>query len=402
MPFSNSDPYHARGYPPRMHSPSSSSMGRASSPHSSSHRPHPYRRSPNPHSTTATPQPEQQHLRMTLPPLPPPNLLGGGAFKFSSTYDVPSPRERDYPPLTHDQSWRSPVTTAGRPASSGSVGDRSRTPSQRLAGEGRAPLHLPPLHSISGGTSRSGETSPNSAAPTMYLPPREAASSSSTRISPRSRPQPPPPSYGDYEPAYPPRPQHAHAHELHHRHDPGSIYRAEERYRDEMYERGNPPAFPQHPHASRTHMYDPPSPLRQVHHALPGMTQVQFPLPGYYGGPPPDAAMSMSMGRQRSHSSAPGFSRPTTGDEEGGRENAAGQSRRVAHLMSEQKRRESINSGFQALRTTVPTTSATDSKAIILKKAVAHINHLEGLLKRHNIEFTPGEACEDAEGKKDQ
>ncbi|WVQ70585.1 hypothetical protein IAR50_000104 [Cryptococcus sp. DSM 104548] len=405
MPFSNSDPYHARGYPPRMRFPSSASIGHTSPPHSSSHRPHPYRRSPNPNFSTTTPQPEQLP-RITLPP---PNL-GGGTFKFASTYDAPSPRDREYPSLMHEASWRSPSTTAGRPVSSEGMGEHSRTPSQRLASDGRMPLHLPPLHSISGGSSsRAGETSPSTATPTMYPPTRGEpipSSSSSSRVSPRSRP-PPPPSYVDYEPSYPRPPVHGHGHDSHHRHNAGSIYRAEERYRDESYDRGPPPPGfpPQHAHAVRPHMYDPPSPIRQVQHAPPGMTQLQFGPPEYYGGTPPDAGMGMGMGmgmgRQRSHSSAPGFSRPTTGEEEG-KENAAGQSRRVAHLMSEQKRRESINSGFQALRTTVPTTSATDSKAIILKKAVAHINHLEGLLKRHNIEFTPGEAWEDAEDKKDQ
>lgn len=43
--------------------------------------------------------------------------------------------------------------------------------------------------------------------------------------------------------------------------------------------------------------------------------------------------------------------------------------------------RRSINTGFQALRKVVPSASPTDSKAVILRKAAAHIAQLETLLR---------------------
>lgn len=110
-----------------------------------------------------------------------------------------------------------------------------------------------------------------------------------------------------------------------------------------------------------------------------------------------------------SQSSLPGVSRPSTGEEETstGEVVSQGQSRRLAHLMSEQKRRESINSGFQALRATLPTSLSTDSKAVILRKAVSRISYLEGLLQKNNISFSDagtssaGSWEQDQEGKKE-
>jgi hypothetical protein len=52
----------------------------------------------------------------------------------------------------------------------------------------------------------------------------------------------------------------------------------------------------------------------------------------------------------------------------------------------------SINSGFQALRNALPSSIPTDSKAIILRKAVSHIQQLEGLLRRAGIEPIPSGA----------
>lgn len=57
--------------------------------------------------------------------------------------------------------------------------------------------------------------------------------------------------------------------------------------------------------------------------------------------------------------------------------------RRQAHIASEQKRRQSINEGFEDLRRAVPTCSnASDSKAVILRKAVNYINQLSGEVAR--------------------
>lgn len=52
-------------------------------------------------------------------------------------------------------------------------------------------------------------------------------------------------------------------------------------------------------------------------------------------------------------------------------------SRRQAHIASEQKRRQSINEGFEDLRRCVPNcTNAGDSKAVILRKAVNYLRQL--------------------------
>lgn len=45
----------------------------------------------------------------------------------------------------------------------------------------------------------------------------------------------------------------------------------------------------------------------------------------------------------------------------------------------------SINTGFQALRVALPSAIPTDSKAIILRKAVSHITRLEALLHKAGI-----------------
>lgn len=53
-------------------------------------------------------------------------------------------------------------------------------------------------------------------------------------------------------------------------------------------------------------------------------------------------------------------------------------SRRHAHILSEQRRRENINGGFQLLKSSVPACKGSqDSKAMILKKAVEYILYLE-------------------------
>lgn len=67
----------------------------------------------------------------------------------------------------------------------------------------------------------------------------------------------------------------------------------------------------------------------------------------------------------------------------------------------------SINSGFQALREALPTSLSTDSKAVILRKAVSRISYLEGLLQKNNISFSDagsssaGSWEQDQEGKKE-
>lgn len=63
-------------------------------------------------------------------------------------------------------------------------------------------------------------------------------------------------------------------------------------------------------------------------------------------------------------------------------------SRRHAHILSEQRRRENINGGFQQLRNSVPYCRGTQlSKAVILKKAVEYIAALEEEV--YNLRYRP-------------
>ncbi|CAG8528773.1 10553_t:CDS:2 [Ambispora leptoticha] len=67
--------------------------------------------------------------------------------------------------------------------------------------------------------------------------------------------------------------------------------------------------------------------------------------------------------------------------------------RRLAHILSEQKRRENINSGFEELKNIVPTCRGhADSKAVILRKAVRYIQNLESeveKLRQQNGNLSP-------------
>ncbi|KAI1306269.1 hypothetical protein EDD11_004823 [Mortierella claussenii] len=56
----------------------------------------------------------------------------------------------------------------------------------------------------------------------------------------------------------------------------------------------------------------------------------------------------------------------------------------MAHIVSEQKRREKINGGFDELKSVIPECAQnTDSKATILRKAVDRILELEEELRRY-------------------
>ncbi|SJX64772.1 uncharacterized protein SRS1_15203 [Sporisorium reilianum f. sp. reilianum] len=65
--------------------------------------------------------------------------------------------------------------------------------------------------------------------------------------------------------------------------------------------------------------------------------------------------------------------------------NTVNANRRVAHLLSEQKRRESINTGFEDLRQAIPACrDGQDSKATILKRALEYIRELESVVERQH------------------
>ncbi|KAF9946853.1 hypothetical protein BGZ70_002997, partial [Mortierella alpina] len=62
--------------------------------------------------------------------------------------------------------------------------------------------------------------------------------------------------------------------------------------------------------------------------------------------------------------------------------------RRLAHILSEQKRREKINAGFEELKSVIPECAPnTDSKATILRKAVDRILELEEELRRYTDSY---------------
>ncbi|KAG0051131.1 hypothetical protein BGZ83_004076 [Gryganskiella cystojenkinii] len=67
-----------------------------------------------------------------------------------------------------------------------------------------------------------------------------------------------------------------------------------------------------------------------------------------------------------------------------------GPNRRLAHILSEQKRREKINGGFDELKSVIPECAQnTDSKATILRKAVDYILRLEDEIRRYAEVYPP-------------
>ncbi|KAF9300708.1 hypothetical protein BGZ74_007603 [Mortierella antarctica] len=71
--------------------------------------------------------------------------------------------------------------------------------------------------------------------------------------------------------------------------------------------------------------------------------------------------------------------------------------RRMAHILSEQKRREKINGGFDELKSVIPECAQnTDSKATILRKAVDYILLLEDELRKY-MDHDGEEGSEDLE-----
>ncbi|KAG0033896.1 hypothetical protein BGZ81_006917 [Podila clonocystis] len=77
--------------------------------------------------------------------------------------------------------------------------------------------------------------------------------------------------------------------------------------------------------------------------------------------------------------------------------------RRVAHIISEQKRREKINGGFDELKSVIPECAQnTDSKATILRKAVDYILLLEDELRKYTDAYQEAEGIDDDEDSKVQ
>ncbi len=121
--------------------------------------------------------------------------------------------------------------------------------------------------------------------------------------------------------------------------------------------------------------YSPPEPRR--HSAAPGQGPMR---PGMMAGMEPPRPNSthgvMSTPAAAGSSVAPQQPAPPT---------TVNANRRVAHLLSEQKRRESINTGFEDLRQAIPACrDGQDSKATILKRALEYIRELEGVVDRQH------------------
>lgn len=318
------DSHHFRSYHHRpSYSLTQSSVDRRSPSHSNSHHSHPYRRTSLQSSHRRTPSKEHPP-RLTLPP---PNTSSSRNFPSAS---VSSSRGRDFPrPPPPDHVWDF-GTDARRPPSSSGGTERERTPSRRPNGE-KSSYALPPLRSIS--NSNTGGASPNiPPIPAMAPPSRDLPLAG--RKSPHHRVPPHP--YYDYEYHQQQQQQIYYPHDHHHPQTASlSGYREHERYREDMYDyRGPPASFPPRFHYSQAYQqaYDAPSPpLRAVEQLRP-MTAS---YPHMYSG-------SHEIERSRSQSSLPGASRPSTEGEETstGEPVNQGQSRRLAHLMSEQKRRE--------------------------------------------------------------
>ncbi|WVF67987.1 hypothetical protein IAT40_002749 [Kwoniella sp. CBS 6097] len=409
----------------RVHSPPS--PGRSPSSYSSSYRARPY-----PRRSSSNSQPEQ------LPRihLPPPG--SGGSLGFSTDSIPISPGEREFPPIStiqHESSWRSSVD---RP-------QIHRMPSGSGGGS-RSGISLPPLHSISAGQSPSMP-------PPMPPPSLSSSAGPSGRASPRI--YPPTTASMSHDPNGGSRTNHA-SYEPYSHHSTGrspaagsASLRERESRSEHNHVQGQAPAHQHHSHAhshgyhhAHEHHHLRPElergrdgPYEYPHHPRDGAAHSTVPMPNQAQGPmhhpyemssPPLRALPPSsippampygavyhrgatLVRSRSQSSASGISRipGEMGDDLAQRDIAPtpGQSRRLAHLMSEQKRRESINSGFQALRASLPSSLPTDSKAVVLRKAVAHIAHLETVLRRSGVSYSqspPGHVAEPWEVDRDR
>ncbi|KAI8360122.1 hypothetical protein B0O80DRAFT_422775 [Mortierella sp. GBAus27b] len=118
---------------------------------------------------------------------------------------------------------------------------------------------------------------------------------------------------------------------------------------------------PRSQHSSQT-----PPPLLRRHSGSP-QTPPLTPSPQEYSGQTPSHHQQQQ--HRHHHASRPG---PVAGRQVhkvSSRETTVGPNRRLAHILSEQKRREKINGGFDELKSVIPDCAQnTDSKATILRK----------------------------------
>ncbi|WWC92184.1 uncharacterized protein L201_007138 [Kwoniella dendrophila CBS 6074] len=391
---------------------------------------------------------EQQQLpRIHLPP-----PISIAPLKFSNESGSGgnnhqlSPIEREFPSLSTSSQRDTPPPSSWRSGGSASEprAQIHRIPSGGSVGKS-AGISLPPLHSISGSPTL---PPPIGNMPPPSSVDNNASSASGSASTARTSPRLYPPNLGrpSYSPYEPPlghpsskrspssgvsklrererdtersleyeQQQHQAIHSQARQPPPYEKYQTHEPSREELYElhrRSSSQSTVPLPNQSSS------LPLSNHHHHHQQQHQMQYPhhhhqIQGYDMPSPPLRALPPSamppmpyvspyghrgggggthLARSRSQSATSGYGiRPGLEGEQGGMGNVAptpGQSRRLAHLMSEQKRRESINSGFQALRQALPSSLPTDSKAIILRKAVSHITYLEDLVRRSGIDFS--------------
>ncbi|KAI8603907.1 hypothetical protein EDD21DRAFT_402449 [Dissophora ornata] len=135
------------------------------------------------------------------------------------------------------------------------------------------------------------------------------------------------------------------------------------------------PHSPQPSRHSRSPQTPPLTPSPREYPGLPQGHQHQYHLQHHHQGPrPAPLGVGGRLHKTSTREAAATASAPAT----------VGPNRRLAHILSEQKRREKINGGFDELKSVIPDcVQNTDSKATILRKAVSYILLLEDELKRY-------------------
>lgn len=262
-------------------------------------------------------------------------------------------RERESIPPISALALRSPTWRSSRPSlNRGHSGTSSGTR------PGSSGLQLPPLHSMSSASSPSAPTSSTLPTPTtsMPAPPLPPPGESPPPRGPS--PKPPfhslRPSYYELQAPPVPPPSHSTPHQpqnsrqIHHSHshsDSRTLPSPHGRHspnRDTRFWDASSRAEPPHPQQQQ-HRYerdlalDTSPPLRALPYHERGYYAPQPPI--VHPGPPP-SGVSGRVGRMRSYSGASNMARPAGMEDEVEVKETPGQSRRLAHLMSEQKRRE--------------------------------------------------------------
>ncbi|KAK3846289.1 MAG: hypothetical protein J3R72DRAFT_434548 [Linnemannia gamsii] len=147
---------------------------------------------------------------------------------------------------------------------------------------------------------------------------------------------------------------------------------------------------------SLSHMTPPPVPTTRASARATSLTSMSTTIGGGEGGPSipshprmiPARAPETGTPRKYHGRQLRKVPIPTIDLVSGVRDYIVPPTRRLAHILSEQKRREKINAGFEELKSVIPECAQnTDSKATILRKAVDRILELEQELRKHTSDF---------------